>query len=54
LQKGFSLDYLLNLSKTEKIFLESSMNLAFEEKVKGIKAKALIYVSALIKSVFGG
>jgi hypothetical protein len=39
-QKGYTLDYLLNLSLSEKLFYESSMSLAFDEKVEEIKARA--------------
>lgn len=43
LQKGFRLDYLLNLSNQEKLFLSASMNLAFEEKVEEWKQGHLVY-----------
>jgi len=43
LQKGLSLDYLLNLSNQEKIFLEASMMLSFEEKSKEWKQGHLVY-----------
>jgi hypothetical protein len=42
-QKGFTLDYLLNLSNMEKLFLTSSMELAFDEKVEEYKAKSLTF-----------
>lgn len=32
LQKGFQMEYLLNLSFQEKLFMESSMDLHFEEE----------------------
>ena len=43
LQKGKDLDYLLNLSTKEKIFLAASMDLAFDEKVEEWKRGHLVY-----------
>ena len=44
LQKGKDLDYLLNLSNQEKIFLEASMILSFEEKAEEWKQGHLVYL----------
>lgn len=43
LQKGFSLDYLLGLTKQEKIFMSASMNLSFEEKAEEWRQGHLVY-----------
>lgn len=43
LQKGFTLDYLLNLTTQEKLFLSASMKLAFEEKAEEWKQGHLVY-----------
>ena len=43
LQKGFTLDYLLNLTGQEKAFLEASIHLAYEEKVEEWKQGHLVY-----------
>jgi hypothetical protein len=37
-QKGYSLDYLLSLKSSEKLFLKASMTLAFDERVEEITA----------------
>jgi len=42
-KKGHSLDYLLNLSNQEKIFLEASMMLSFEEDHEKWKQGHLVY-----------
>lgn len=38
LQKGFDWDRLVNLSTSEKIFLQASMELAIEQEVEKYKA----------------
>ncbi|KJR48400.1 hypothetical protein UF75_1198 [Desulfosporosinus sp. I2] len=43
MQKGCTLDYLLNLSGQETIFLAASMNLSFEEKAEEWKQGHLVY-----------
>lgn len=43
LQKGFTLDYLLNLSEKEKIYLSASMSLAYEEKAEEWNRGHLVY-----------
>jgi len=43
LQKGFTLDYLLSLTYKEKLFLDASMRLAYEEKVEEWKRGHLVY-----------
>ena len=43
LQKGFALDYLLNLTGKEKIYLSASMSLAYEEKAEEWKQGHLVY-----------
>ncbi len=43
LQKGLALDYLLNLSGQEKIFLTASMHLAYEEKAEEWQQGHLVY-----------
>ena len=44
LQKGLALDYLLNLSNQEKLFLKASMDLGFEEKADEWKQGHLVYL----------
>ncbi|WP_407308531.1 hypothetical protein [Desulfosporosinus sp. SB140] len=45
MQKGFTLDYLLNLSNQGKFFLLASMKLAFEEKAEEWKQGHLVYLA---------
>lgn len=41
-QKGFTLDYLLNLSTVEKLFFKASLELELEKQEKMLKGGVMI------------